>query len=897
MPISSLNTIANSDIQVINGLFLDSSNNQPPEISLAKKLNQQVKNHNQLLVNFLIENPEKIEEVVVKKVEIIDHMLIRIWSNFFDESTPLCLVAVGGYGRRELFPHSDIDLLILTEASIDEETTSKLELFITFLWDIGLDIGSSVRSIDQCIEEATKDATVITNLIESYPLCGQSHMMAELDEKITVDKIWSISEFFEAKSEEQNKRYSRYNESTYRLEPNLKESRGGLRDIQTISWVAKRGFQVNSLNEIINIGFIQQDECQALIEGRNFLWLIRFLLHGLAQRKEDRILFNYQNTLAEQIGYTGKRVNDKIEQLMQRYYRTITELSRLNEMLLQLFREEIVFKHHEQSISRINNRFQVRNGYLEARSNELFHLYPPAIMELFVILSSHDEIIGVRADTIRQIRNNLDEINEEFRNDTISNALFVQLFRLPQGITHQLRRMARYGVLARYIPAYAKVAGRMQYDLFHVYTVDEHTLAVIRNLRRLDVTKHDNEFPLASEIMHKLPKSELLYLAGLFHDIAKGRDGDHSQLGAEDAEVFCKQHGLSRVDTKLVVWLVANHLNMSMTAQKKDLSDPEVIFQFAKQVGSIHYLQNLYLLTMCDMRATNPDAWSDWKDRLLKDLYKKTLKVLRNGLDNPLDIEEEVAEKRSFCLDKLLGMGLPSDRVNRLWNTFRKGYFIRYSTDEIILHSEAILLNEEVKPIVLFYPNAKAHCSNLFIYTENTDLLFALITNTLDKMQLSILDSRIIISKDNNSLFSFSVLNNQLKPVEDQTSIDYIRQTLFSDLSNPCLPEPLSIKKQYRTHQFFDPKVLVNFSHWQEYTVLNVNATDAPGVLSVITRELYRQKIRVHNAKVGTVGERIDDIFFVTDQNNKCLNDAFKQQLGDALEKTLHTYYEEINPQ
>lgn len=878
------------------GKFLSETSDESAGIELAKKLNEEVKQHNQRLVDYLIENPEEIEIVVAVKVEIIDQLLIHLWDYFFDKQSPLALVAVGGYGRRELFPHSDIDLMILTEDQIDGSTVSGLERFITFLWDIGLDIGSSVRTIDECVVEAKKDATVVTNLIEMHMLCGQDHLVERLENEITVDKIWTISEFFEAKSKEQQARYQRYNESTYRLEPNLKESRGGLRDIQTIGWVAKRGFQVNTLNEIIKVGFIQEDECQALINGRNFLWLIRFLLHGLVKRKEDRILFNYQQTLAEQLGYDGVRVNDKIEQLMQRYYRTITELARLNEMLLQLFREEIVFKHHEQKIERINNRFQVRNGYLETRSSELFQLYPPAIMELFVIMSSHSEIIGVRADTIRQIRNDLDEINEEFRTDTISNALFVQLFRLPQGITHQLRRMARYGVLDRYIPAFSKVAGRMQYDLFHVYTVDEHTLTVIRNLRRLDVEKHDNEFPLASEIMHKLAKPELLYIAGLFHDIAKGRDGDHSVLGAEDAEVFCRQHDLSTVDRRLIVWLVANHLNMSMTAQKKDLSDPAVIYQFANQVGSIHYLQHLYLLTMCDMRATNPDAWSDWKDRLLKDLYLKTLKVLRRGLENPLDIDDEVTEKRRFCQDQLMNMGISSDRLNDLWNTFRKGYFVRYSSEEIILHSEAILQKEENKPLVLFYPNQKAHCSTLFVYTENTDVLFALITDTLDRMHLSIVESRIIVSKDNNSLFSFSVLNNQLKPVEDSSSIQCIRDSLMKALENPELPEKTIAKKQYRTHQFFVPYVFVEYSVWREYTVLNILATDAPGLLSVISRLLFEQGIRVHNAKIGAVGEKVDDVFFVSNFNNEQLDQVTKLNLTESINQTLKQFYKNINP-
>jgi [protein-PII] uridylyltransferase len=665
--------VFDSITQEVETLFAQDYENNT---QLAIAIKSYIRSNNEDLVQYLIKTPSDIELVVKYKVFSIDCVLQNIWLHFFKDNKDLCLGAVGGYGRRELMPHSDIDLVILLEDGTQEANAEQLSTFVTFLWDTGLDIGSSVRTIEDCKTEAIKDLTVITNLMEGFYLAGKETLFTQMIDVISVKNMWSKKDFFKAKLKERDARYQRFNDASYKLEPNLKESPGGLRDIHHILWVLKRAFNVNELHEIQNIGFIQPDECEALIEGRNFLWLIRFLLHGFAKRQENRVLFNHQQTLADVLGYTGERLNDRIEQVMQRYFRTITELSRLNELLLQLFREEILFKNKKQVITRINNRFQIRNGYLETQSEELFKLFPPALLETFVILSTHEEIIGVRAETIRQIRNNLDEINEEFRSDSICKTLFIQIFRYPNGLTHQLRRMARYGILSRYIPAFENVVGRMQYDLFHVYSVDQHTLMVVRNLRRFAIKEHAHEFPDCSAIIKKLPNNEVLFLAALFHDIAKGRNGNHAKLGAIEAKNFAIQHEMSSADTKLLTWLVASHLDMSLTAQRKDLTDPETIYEFAKKVGTINYLRQLYLLTICDMRATNPEAWSDWKYQLLSDLYNKALTVLKRGLDNPIDIDKTIFKKKQHCIKKLTQGDFSYNQVNEIWDTFRKSYFI-----------------------------------------------------------------------------------------------------------------------------------------------------------------------------------------------------------------------------
>ena len=876
----------------INALF--SASNRC-DIHLAKAIKQFINQHNQLLIDYLLENQNDIEKTIDNKVYAVDQILIHIWERFFPDNAHLALVAVGGYGRRELMPHSDIDLIIILSEQAEKLHGEELGQFITFLWDTGLDIGSSVRTIEECKSEASKDVTIITNLMEAHFLHGNKQLFQQMEKVLSVDNMWDKKAFFEAKLEEKNQRYQRYNDASYKLEPNLKESPGGLRDIHNISWVLKRAFNVHNLHEIRNIGFIQQDECEALIDGRNFLWLIRFLLHGYAKRKEDRVLFSYQQILTDALKIEGETLNDRIEHLMQRYFRTITELSRLNELLLQLFREEILFKDKEQIIQKINNRFQVRNGYLETRSNELFKLYPPAILETFVILSSHEEIIGVRADTIRQIRNNLDEINEEFRKDSISNALFIQVFRYPNGLTHQLRRMARYGVLNRYIPAFENVTGRMQYDLFHIYTVDQHTLTVVRNLRRFTIEKHNHEFPDCSAIMQQIPKPEILFLAGLFHDIGKGQKGDHSEIGAIEAKHFAKQHGLSSVDSKLLSWLVANHLKMSLTAQRKDLTDLETIYQFAALVGSVNYLQHLYLLTICDIRATNPEAWSDWKHQLIKDLYNKTLTVLKRGLDNPIDVKETIFEKKRAAIEKLVDMDFSSDEVTELWQTFRKSYFIRYDENEIITHTKAILQHGGKAPLIVFYNDNRKHCSNIFVYTKNTDTLFAIITHCLDKMELNIVDARIIVAKNDYSLFCFSILDKQLNTITDRLQIDKIKNNLLGSLQQPNILDAIQTRKQYHSHKHFKPTMHFAFSTWKKLSVLHISATDAPGLLSVITGVLFYSKIRVHNAKIGTIGEKIDDVFFISTQNNKQLSEKQITSLQQELEKQFTHHYQLIS--
>ena len=572
------------------------------------------------------------------------------------------------------------------------------------------------------------------------------------------ERIWPSLKFFRAKREEQIARHRRFHDSAYNLEPNIKENPGGLRDIQMIGWVAKRHFGANTLHELVDHDFLTEKEYQALIDGQTLLWPIRLALHHLTGRREDRLLFDLQRELAVQFGYTDGENNLAIERFMQRYYRTVMELARLTELLLQLFREAIL--HNDQACKPeiINQRFQLINGYIEVRYPEVFREHPTSLLELFLIMEQRPDICGVRAHTIRLVRESTHLIDDSFRQSETAKLLFMDIMSQPRGVTHEMRRMNRYGIMAAYIPAFEPIVGRMQYDLFHAYTVDKHTLFVVRNMRRLSVPEFAHEFPLASGIFHHLPRPQLLYLAGLFHDIAKGRGGRHEELGAKDAETFCLAHGLNVTDSQLVAWLVRKHLLMSMVAQRKDISDPEIVSAFIKEIESQVKLDYLYLLTMCDIRATNPKQWNSWKDNLLSELYHKASSALRMGTDNPMNREAAIHEAQTSAQRLLSQKGFAPERINELWRHYNDDYFLHHSRYEIKWHTQLILDRTATsQPIIAARESDKGQIE-IFIYTDRQHGLFAKIASSIDQMGLTIVDAQLMTTNNKLYLDTFKVM-------------------------------------------------------------------------------------------------------------------------------------------
>ncbi len=825
-----------------------------------------------------------VESLILDTSKLIDHVLRFCFIHYLgdDQHCSCCLVAVGGYGRSELLPGSDIDLMILLKKQASKQEQQKLATFLTALWDIGLEVGHSVRTIRDCVREGKADVTVITNMIESRLIYGEEKLYEKYQLAISAKKLWSSRHFFEAKLEEQHNRHLRYNDTAYNLEPNIKEGPGGLRDIQIIGWVAKRHFNVSSFRELIAHGFLTDAEFELLDAGQRHLWRIRFALHRITGRREDRLLFDYQKKIAESFGFESGEHNLAIEQFMQQYYRTIMELERLNEMLLQIFKEEILLTASQRKLQPINERFNLRSNFIEVISPEVFKQHPQALVELFLLISLNQDCEGVTASTIRLVREHLYLIDEDYRSDDTVNHLFMQLMSAPDGMTHQMRRMNSYGFLAAYIPAFEKITGRMQYDLFHAYTVDQHTIFVIRNLRRFALQKHEDEFPFCNLVYSKLENPCLLYLAALFHDIAKGRGGDHSVLGAEEATRFCMQHKLNRKDTRIVSHLVRDHLLMSVTAQRKDISDPDVVRDFARQVGSMNMLNYLYLLTVADIRSTNPKLWNNWKDALLQQLYRATKTVIRRGIDNAPDIDEIIQENRDAAFEEMSDLPFSAEQINSVCDRVPGDYFLRHHPLEIKWHVNTILSQPEQSRLISIRQSTYTRNTKVFIYGDEAAHTFSQVTGTLGSLGLSILNAEIFTTRDNKIMDTFIIQDRNNQAVTDAETIRQIESKLLKALESNSIYQGKYNTRKPRQLKAFDHPTRVQFQ--QDYlnsrTMMEISAIDMPGLLSVIANVIAQKDINITHAKISTLGEKIDDIFFLTTLDGNAITD---QALLEAL--------------
>ena len=818
--------------------------------------------------------------LVEARSRFVDGVLALAWRRFgLDDDARRALVAVGGYGRGELHPSSDIDLLILSRRAMRGGESERIKDFLAFLWDIGLAVGNSVRTVRECVNEARRAVTVATNLMEGRLVCGSADLLERMRERTGPKRIWSSRRFFEAKMREQRIRHHKFDDTGYNLEPNVKEGPGGLRDIHTIAWVAKRHFGAETLGDLVDHGFLTADELGALEDGRRFLWRVRFALHVLTRRAEDRLLFDHQRHLAEMLGFEDDGGRLGVERLMKRYYREVMELSRLNEMLLEHFEEAILHARRRDRIKPLNRRFQAVNGYVEVTCKDVFRRYPFALLEVFLLLQQHPDLEGVRASTIRLIRANRHRIDDRFRADIRARSLFLEILRQPRGINHELRRMHRYGILGAYLPVFDQVAGQMQYDLFHVYTVDEHSLFVVRNLRMFADPARYHEFPHCADIFARLPKPELIYIAGLFHDIAKGRGGDHSELGSDLVREFCTLHGFSDYDSRLVAWLVRYHLLMSITAQRRDISDPEVVSEFATTVGDHVHLDYLYLLTVADIRGTNPGLWNDWKDTLLHDLYRSTVRALIRGLENPIERAELARETRDEVSRLVTGAGIETERAAALWNNFGDDYFLRHSADEIYWHTSNILdAGTADTPLVLVRDGRGG--LEIFVYAPDREFLFAASASILGRSGLTVLDSRIMTGSHGMTLDSY-IVEDVATPPAGSRRHEEIRAALRFGLREPA-DVPRTVRRlAKRQLKHFTIPVEVNFTRdaSNQHTVMEVIATDRPGLLARIGWALADARVRIRNAKIATFGERAEDVFYVTDARDQPLDDA---RLGEV---------------
>lgn len=870
------NLTAKHSVTIDNEVLFNKDNSltpqqQPPTALLYAS--KKALNYGTEILNQAFAKGAGVEELIQKRTWLIDQLLIYCW-----QATVCCedlsLVAVGGYGRRELHLASDIDLMILTNPRIAKEVVQQIQTFLNLLWDSGLEVGHSVRTVRDCVADARSDITIVTNIMESRLLTGQAALFESMRQLISPQKIWPAKKFFKAKYEEQIQRHQRYADTEYNLEPNIKECPGGLRDIQVIAWLAQRYFGTNDIHDLIKHDFLTADEYQTLHTNKIFLWRLRYALHLLAKRRDDRLLFSCQKHIAASFGFHAKD-NSGVEKFMKMYYQIVRELSCLNEILLQHFQETLILDRGREKISPLNKRFQIHNGLIELCHNQVFKRYPFALLEIFLLKQLTPSIKGVRASTIRAIRQHVDMIDDDFRNDIRNKSLFMEIIRQPRYVGHELRRMHRYGILSQYLPAFGNIEGRMQFDLFHTYTVDEHTLLVIQNMRLFGLPEYAETYPLCQRILQTLPKRELLYIAGLFHDIAKGRKGDHAKLGALDAIDFCLQHGLSAYDAGITGWLVEKHLILSKTAQREDINDPEVINKFSTTVGDCEHLNYLYLLTVADINATNPLLWTDWKDSLFQQLYYETTRALRRGLENPLDKKERIKESKNLVL-QLLGKRIQAKfNIDQFWRALITDYFIRYSPDEIAWHIKSIAGNNHF-PLVKVRQQTARGGTEIFVYMHNQDNIFATTTQTLEQLSLTVVDARIITSTDGLTLDTYIILDEAGNPIKDKKQQSEIVGKLHDNLANIKKFNRRAVRHRSLKQKNFLIPTTVQFTQDQlnQRTVMEVSSTDHIGMLSGIGMALTKYDIHLHNAKIATYGSRAEDIFFITDDQDKPVSDS-----------------------
>ena len=812
-----------------------------------------------------------IHGLLRKLAQHTDVTLQKLWV-LADFAPDACLVAAGGYGRGELFPHSDVDVLLLlpdnSEVDDNPQLKAKIETFISNCWDSGLEIGSSVRTVADCVLEATKDVTVQTSLLEARLVVGSKKNFSRLQTKLA--DVLDAKAFFIAKTLELRQRHNKFENTPYALEPNCKESPGGLRDLQVILWVAHAAGLATSWDDLAKNGLATPFEVKQIKANEALLSLIRARLHLLAGRREDRLVFDLQTVVAESFGYTsqidtnGRLLRRSSEALMKRYYWAAKAVAQLNQILLLNIEERL--NPNTYPLRRINERFSDNAGMLEVASDDLYVRNPHAILETFLLYESTVGIKGLSARTLRALYNARGVMTASFRNDPVNRSTFRAILQQPEGITHAMRLMNQTSVLGRYLWVFRKIVGQMQHDLFHVYTVDQHILMVLRNVRRFFMAEHSHEYPMCSQLAAGWDKPWILYIAALFHDIAKGRGGDHSVLGCNDVRVFCRQHGIMGEDAKLAEFLVGQHLSMSRIAQKEDLSDPEVIAAFAQRVGNERYLTALYLLTVADIRGTSPKVWNAWKGKLLEDLYRYTLRVL--GGRAP-DADAEVEARKREALTILALHAEPFEGHKTLWGTLDISYFMRHDASDIAWHARQLSRHAgKAKAIVRARRSSAGDGMQVLVYTPDAPDLFARICGYFDQAGFSILDAKIHTAKNGYALDTFQVVSPDLIGENDhfRELAAMVEAELDKTIESPGeLPPPSMGRISRRVKSFpIAPRVDLRPDEKAQRWLLSVSASDRAGLLYLIARILAKHGINLQLAKVTTLGERVEDTFLIS---------------------------------
>lgn len=800
------------------------------------------------------------------RTALVDRLLTQLWSQA-EMPASTTLIAVGGYGRGELYPHSDIDVLIALDAPPSPALEETLQQLISQFWDIGLAVGHSVRTINECIESAHADVTVQTALFESRLICGNQALYLQLQEAVTA--CMSHDQFIAAKLAEQEERHLRHAFTAFSLEPNCKESPGGLRDLHSLGWIARAagfGLDGDIWQSLQQNALMQGDERVAIERAAGFLADVRIQLHLLTGRAEDRLLFDIQGQIAQRFGFSDIAERRASEQFMQRYYRIAKRVTQINTLVLKSISERLA-PASKQKIRRLNDRFQKVGHKLDIVDPLLYQTNPPAILETFLLMEKQGGVQEMTARTLRALYGARRLINREFRQQKENKQLFIQILRQKNGVLHALRLMNQFDILGRYIPAFGQIVGQMQHDLFHVFTVDQHILQVVRNIRRFVREDFAHENPFCHRLMNEFERPWLLVLAALFHDIAKGRGGDHSELGMADAEAFCKSHGLQKKDTDLVVWLVKEHLTMSAVAQKEDISDPNTVATFCKRVGDARHLTALYLLTVADIRGTSPKVWNSWKARLLETLYRSSLSRLEQSEDGSTEqLGDMVIQRKRDALAHLRFFALGESVQTQFWKQLDDVYFLRHTDEEIAWHTRCLYYRtHENKPVVRARPNPDGAGIQVLAYAPDQPDLFLHLCGYFASIGYSIMDAKIHTTKHGYALDSFNLLDASNRDMDRETStiIEHDLLEVLLGKTRPSTPPMGRISRQVRSFPIAPVVLLEPDESGQQY-VLSIRAADRTGLLYAIAETLTRHGASLHTARISTLGERVEDTFLIS---------------------------------
>ena len=833
--------------------------------------------------------PTRSVHAVLRQISALaDETLIALWTDAgFGNS--LTLAAVGGFGRGELFPYSDVDvLLLLPDANASQVEPARIEAFIGNCWDAGLEIGSSVRTLVECLDEAARDVTVQTSLLEARLITGDKKLFTNFRKQFF--SAIDAKAFLAAKSQEMRHRHHKFDDTPYALEPNCKESPGGLRDLQSILWVTKAAGFGNRWEDLSKNGLATPFEVRQIKRNEALLSLIRARLHVTANRREDRLVFDLQTAVAATFGYVGESQRKASEALMRRYYWAAKAVTQLSQILMLNIAERL--QPQAEQPTRINDRFLEKAGMIEVASDDLYLKDPHAILETFLLYQKTIGVKGLSARTLRALYNARQVMDSKFRNDRINHVTFMRMLLEPRGITHAFRLMNQTSVLGRYLRPFRGIVGQMQHDLFHVYTVDQHILMVLRNVRRFFIAEHAHEYPFCSQLAAGWDKPWIMYVAALFHDIAKGRGGDHSTLGARDVQRFCRQHDIPREDAKLIEFLVSEHLTMSTVAQKQDLSDPEVIGAFARRVGSERYLTALYLLTIADIRGTSPRVWNAWKGKLLEDLYRATSRALGGHMPDP---DAEVESRKREALIELALHAMPFESHKALWETLDVGYFMRHDASEIAWHTKQLSrhvrhkgapIDLKAPPIVRARLSPVGEGLQVVVYTPDQQDLFARICGYFDQSSFSILDAKVHTTSTGYALDTFQI-EMAFIPEHYRDLISMVETGLAGTLAAAGpLPAPSKGRVSRRVRSFpIQPRINLTPDDKAQRWLLNISASDRPGLLYSVARVLARHQLNMQFAKVTTLGERVEDTFLISgpELQGQRAQLAIETELFDAL--------------